>query len=420
VPPLFGIFGTKRHCSQFRENLGWFSANAAGIFAIVANVTNSGIIAGTIGIQSNAASSVVNAGSINRHRRHAIQFGGGAEYADVAAGLAHRRRDQHGGGADVVRFVAGPDISWLVTLQNFTGTINGSGGAPFRHQRQQIATIDPTAFALTDRTLMDFTGAVSSLINSRFGEMAPVGSLRPGTAFAPQSGVSMLAGSAFDSIPRSRAPMPRPANPLIGKAPAMVDRQGNAVWAKGFIGERVQQGDGRPCGQQTSTPVARSQSTLRSGRNLRLGAFLGAGFGRLAVDLGSQGVDTDFLFGGVYGRFDWAAQFFDFAVSAGPYQKLELAPGGQQLGTCRLEYALASYNGWYVSPEAAFGHRSGSAMAFRSPRSPACATSRVSMTATRAWLGGEPHRRQPDHSGPRGAARAQCQTRPTSIAVTIP
>src|SRR6202171_6108855 len=72
-----------------------------------------------------------------------------------------------GGGNDIVNLVSGKDVAQLVTLNNFTGAINATGSGPVAHNATQIATLDPTALAQTDRSLMDFTGGVSSLVRSR-------------------------------------------------------------------------------------------------------------------------------------------------------------------------------------------------------------------------------------------------------------
>ena len=45
-----------------------------------------------------------------------------------------------GGGNDVVNFVSGGGVAQLVTLNNFTGTINTSGVGPIVRSTNQIAT----------------------------------------------------------------------------------------------------------------------------------------------------------------------------------------------------------------------------------------------------------------------------------------
>jgi hypothetical protein len=354
------------------SNTGTISATGPGGIGVqvqtgaVANIANRGTIIGGTGVfllsgagTPGSGSTLINSGTIIGTEGVAIDssfFGGNTLIFQPGSRIVGQILLGIG---DTVNVQTGRDISSLLTFC-VCGSIslNVTGGAPFAINGTQIAVLDPTAASLADRSLTDFTGMLSSLIAGRFNE---AGAPRPPTdsasAFAPSlGGIADVASPAFAGI----AGLAYARDNGTGGIPTATfeDRHsGLAVWSKGFVGGRRQQADGPTLPATTLAYGGALGVDKNVGRDMRIGAFVGAGQGRLSVDLDSQKIETDYVFGGVYSRIYRNTQFIDFMVTAGSTSNdstrlvvHNLAPGG-------LETATASYKGWFVSPEIAYGVR---------------------------------------------------------------
>jgi outer membrane autotransporter protein len=301
-------------------------------------VTNFGTISGGIGIFAGPGNSIItNSGTIIGLDGRPILLGINADILTLRPGSRILGAIDMGGGNDVANFVSGGGVAQLVTLNNFTGTINTSGVGLIVNNTHQVATLNPTASGQTDRTLMDFTGGVSSLVQSRLGGAPPNGSIQA-VSYAPDSA------------------MP---NGLIRKAPAAGYAAPTVVWTGGFGGTRT---------QDVTDATSHATSSVWGGvlgvdrqvrGDLLIGGFVGGGTGRLTADKGAQTVNTDYLAGGVYGRFDWASHFLDFTVQGGGTDNKSARPvmSNLALASNGLENATARYSGWFVSPELTYGMR---------------------------------------------------------------
>ncbi|MCZ7642646.1 MAG: autotransporter outer membrane beta-barrel domain-containing protein [Pseudorhodoplanes sp.] len=331
------------------------------------NVFNAGTISGYIGVMAGlgGGSVLVNAGRIVGTFA-AIDFtasGGDTLTFLPGSRLVGSVELGNGNGASTVNIVTGRDVGWLVTfgacgcggLIENQSIVRFSGGAPAVVSGNQIATLDPTAFGLADRNLVDFTGWISSLFSGRLGETGPANAAF--AAYAPPANpASAVARDAFASA-RPADAQEAPARVFCRTPSRSIRDRERRSGPRVFAGIRRQDADGPMLAATTTGYGGAFGIDGLAAPDLRVGGFIGAGAGRFGVDRDSQHIETDYVFGGVYGRLDRAAHYLDFAVSAGHSVSDSRRLVANNMAVNGLETALGKYDGWFVSPEVAYGVR---------------------------------------------------------------
>ena len=342
-----GIFAVQAN-SLSVANSGLISANGLagiGIFAgTTGNVTTSGTIIGTraaIAFHANGGS-----GGDVLNVLPGAQFGGVVDfhYNSGAGGI---------GGADTVTLGAG---SWIVNTANFNAALSTvtAGGNPFVVTANQIVAADLSGFGAQNRAIMDITGWIASVLPD-----APV--FAPG----PTGGVHAFAATdtaanpfaAFASFPSDASD----ASNAMGytKAPAfkaasVAYANGQAVWAKGFGGQRQQDTNGAFIGSTTTGYGGAVGYERMVMPDLKLGALIGGSTNKTNLYLNAGSTSTDTVFGGAYGRKTWGGTFLDLAVIGGNLDNRNVRNIG---GGLAFVTANASYGGWFVMPSMMLGQR---------------------------------------------------------------
>jgi hypothetical protein len=341
--PVFGITAITANVS----NSGTISGGD-GIAVTFANVSNSGTISGAgFGIRATNTANVTNSGTISGGTA-ALQFAGNPDTLTLLPGSRIIGAINLGGGGDAVNFRGGNHNLTFDTLAGATVT----GTTPFVVSGNRAVAVDPTPFAMADRNLMDFSRTISAVIPD-IGT-AGTGGGAPPLAFAgPGRSAADVVGDTFAAaIPGLSAYAGEAA---VFNSPTAVYDGGTAVWARGFAGRRVQDADGVLLRTVNRFYGGMLGADWQAGPNWRLGLFAGGGEAKSSLDLNYGDTKSTLVFGGAYARYRLANAFLHLAVQGGHSGNDTRRQINNNLVLGGIETATASFDGWYVTPEAHLG-----------------------------------------------------------------
>jgi hypothetical protein len=335
VVPGASVTGTDSGIGFFSgtvTNFGSITGGINGISATTATVTNSGIISG------GAAALLV---SVN------------PDTLTLLPGSTIIGAIKLGGGGDTVNFRTGNQNLTFDTLTGATVTST----VPLAVSGNRVVTIDPTPFALADRAVMDFSRAVSFALpdigTAGTTQTASADASNSALGFAGPGSNASLVADEFARIPGLSTYAEASSLPAL----TAVYGNGTAVWTRGFAGKRVQDADGSLLHADNRFFGGLIGGSWQAQPNLRVGAFLGAGETRSSLDFSYGGVNSTLLFGGLFARYDQGASFLKVILQGGHSNNDSTRKINNNLVAGGIETATASYDGWYIAPEATFGHR---------------------------------------------------------------
>lgn len=268
--------------------------------------------------------------------------------------------------ATVVNFFGGADISSVTTfglpcgcggtvggLIDTGSTVNVFGSVPYVISGNTVAILDPTSFAVQDKNIADFSHTISSMVTSRLNNPAAMNGGSTPIGFAPSGNVAVdMARDAFAGISSLNYAS---SDRVLFSNPSVTAKDGTSVWAQGFAGQRI---------QDANAPVLRSVNNFYGGMlgvdktfrpGLRIGGLLGGGSIDSAIGMSSGDTKSDIVFGGAYGRYAMNQAFVDFALLGGHSSNNLTRMMANNLAPNGLETATAKYDGWFISPEIAYG-----------------------------------------------------------------
>lgn len=297
-------------------------------------VVNSGSIAGYVRT-SGVGSSVTNSGFVGGG---ITMIGSDPTLTLLAGSRIVGTVGLYGGGTKTLN--VGNGLNAVLTFDTFAPTVVNSNGAPYVAVGTQVAVLDTTAFAQQGRMLADMTSGIFGTVYGRIGgtsggNASTFSGMQLGADGIMQLGLG-TGGGGVQNEPR-------------------VGRRDFGLWAQAFGGRRDTETQGATTGteQRFAGGIAGIDGQLLPG--VRIGAFGGGSEAEIKTATATQQIEADSWFGGAYASYQSKTWFASVMLTAGKSEHASTRSVANNLAANGLEFAKASYDGTFVSPEVALG-----------------------------------------------------------------
>ncbi|WP_395663480.1 autotransporter domain-containing protein [Aestuariivirga sp.] len=303
-----------------------------GIFAIGDNntITNSGTATSELtGIYAKGSNNTITNSGKTIGGEASVYFDGSNNTLTLLSGSnVQGMLDIAGTGGNTL--VIGRRLSTALTYLGGEGVILDTSGMPFVSSGGVLAVIDPTLFSAEGDMLNDLTRSLADLVDARLG------SARSGYGAA-----NMVAAAPTGIVPTA-------------DVPDAVEPQ-SVIWAAGIGNYRSQDSNGIYEGFDSTLGgfAIGADGVMSSGT--RLGGFAGASFASLNTDAGTQEIDADSYYAGLYAGFTMSEAFLNLALTGGYTSQSTSRDVLNNLVAGGVENAKGDPNGIFISPLATIG-----------------------------------------------------------------